>query len=140
MELADDSLKNEIYGRLKCEISDEKFNQICHQLIVNVVSMHNMCVVHRDLKLDNILVSNGNYFLADFGISEEIGPQLIKQFIPGTDSFSIRQNIAGTQLYFSPIILDAYQAHPKKYVIDHDPFKSDIYTVGLILLEIQLLR
>lgn len=36
--------------------------------------MHNMCVVHRDLKLDNILVSNGNYFLADFGISEEIGP------------------------------------------------------------------
>lgn len=102
--------------------------------------MHNMCVVHRDLKLDNILVSNGKYFLADFGISEEIGPQLIKNFIPGTDCFSIRQNIAGTQLYFSPAIREAHSAHPKQYLIEHDPFKSDIYTVGLILLEIELVR
>lgn len=100
MELADDSLKNEIYRGENSSasnsktsnnvISDEKFKSICVQLVGNVLSMHNMCVVHRDLKLDNILVSNGKYFLADFGISEEIGPQLIKNFIPGTDCFSIR--------------------------------------------------
>ncbi|KAL4484328.1 hypothetical protein ABPG72_006439 [Tetrahymena utriculariae] len=140
MELADGSLKNQVYAD-ESEISDEKYRQICIQLIVNVLSMHNMCVVHRDLKLDNILVSNGNYFLADFGISEEIGShQLIQKFIPGTDCFSIKQNIAGTQLYFSPIIRDAHSAQSKKYIIEHDPFKSDLYTVGLILLEIELVR
>ncbi|EAR91724.2 kinase domain protein (macronuclear) [Tetrahymena thermophila SB210] len=140
MELADGSLKNQVYAD-ESEISDEKYRQICIQLIVNVLSMHNMCVVHRDLKLDNILVSNGNYFLADFGISEEIGShQLTQNFIPGTDCFSIKQNIAGTQLYFSPIIRDAHSAQPKKYIIEHDPFKSDLYTVGLILLEIELVR
>ncbi|KAL4455892.1 hypothetical protein ABPG74_003302 [Tetrahymena malaccensis] len=140
MELADGSLKNQVYAD-ESEISDEKYRQICIQLIVNVLSMHNMCVVHRDLKLDNILVSNGNYFLADFGISEEISSlQLIQKFIPGTDCFSIKQNIAGTQLYFSPIIRDAHSAQPKKYIIEHDPFKSDLYTVGLILLEIELVR
>lgn len=28
----------------------------------------------------------------------------------------------------------------KKYITNHDPFKSDLYSLGLILLEIQLLR
>ena len=37
-----------------------------------MLSMHNASIVHRDLKMDNILFVNNNYVLADFGIAEEI--------------------------------------------------------------------
>lgn len=98
--------------------------------------MHNLRVVHRDLKPDNILVSNQRYFLADFGISEEILPFHLTLLNPITKSFSIKQNIAGTPLYFSPALREAHRAIPKKYIVEHDPFKADIYSTGLILLEI----
>lgn len=81
MELADKSLKNEIYENLdqeqrtlKTPLTDEKYKQICTQLLQNMLSMHNNNIVHRDIKLDNILVINrySDYVLADFGVAEEI--------------------------------------------------------------------
>ena len=37
----------------------------------------------------------------------------------------------------SPILKLAYRK--RLYIVDHDPYKSDIYSLGLILLEIALL-
>ena len=34
--------------------------------------MHNLGVVHKDIKKENILMVAGAYVLADFGVSEEI--------------------------------------------------------------------
>lgn len=75
MELADTSLRNlinEYADHKDPENLEAKFKDICPQLICNVLFMHNNCVVHRDLKMDNILVSNGFYVLADFGEAFEI--------------------------------------------------------------------
>lgn len=146
MELADKSLKNEIYENLdqeqrtlKTPLTDEKYKQICTQLLQNMLSMHNNNIVHRDIKLDNILVINrySDYVLADFGVAEEI-TNLHENWIECSDSFSIVQSVAGTPQYFSPILRKANQSQQK--VVKHDPFKSDIYSMGLILLEIHLLR
>lgn len=83
---------------------------------------------HKDIKPDNILIIKDKYLLADFGISEQIG-QI--NHIDG-DTISITEELMGTPQYMSPILKDGFVK--KKYFIDHDPYKSDIYSLGLIFL------
>lgn len=72
--------------------------------------------------------------LADFGVSEQV--QGLKEAFQKNfpDTFRVRQRIAGTRLYFSPAIKEAI--NNQGHEVFHDPFKSDIYSLGLILLEI----
>lgn len=49
-----------------------------------------MGIVHRDIKLENILLSNeGNIVLCDFGFAEMTSQPLVKRFV-------------GTQQYMAP--------------------------------------
>lgn len=50
--------------------------------------MHNLSLVHRDIKKQNILIVGNVYVLADFGVSEEI-TDLDKSHIKGTDTFKV---------------------------------------------------
>ena len=75
---------------------------------------HRQKVVHRDLKLENILLDNrGDAYLSDFGIARIIG---------GT-RLTITGNVVGTPLYISP-----EQARGK---LDLD-YRSDLYSLAVI--------
>ncbi|KRX03997.1 Protein kinase-like domain [Pseudocohnilembus persalinus] len=144
MELAESTLAEFIESRmddekqrLQSEITDDEFQEICIQLIGNVLCMHNLCLVHRDIKKQNILVVDNQFVLADFGVSEEI-QNLAEGHIKGTDEFQILTDIGGSPLYMPPIFKFALKKNV--YAVKHDPFKSDLYSLGLNLLEIQLLR
>jgi len=75
---------------------------------------HHQGVVHRDLKLENILLdSRGDAYLSDFGIARIIG---------GT-RLTITGSVVGTPLYLSP-----EQARGK---LDLD-YRSDLYSLAVI--------
>jgi len=44
-------------------------------MIKAIREFHNLGFVHRDLKLDNILMHDGHPVIADFGLSRKIGMQ-----------------------------------------------------------------
>lgn len=76
--------------------------------------MHNESIAHRDLKLENILVTAQNIpKLADFSFSIEF-----------TKNSSLCTNYCGSVPYFAPELLQR-----KSY----NPFKSDIWAIGVCL-------
>ena len=83
-------------------------------------------IAHRDIKPKNILVSNKKTKLkvSDFGVSKRI------------ENFS-ELEVAGTPFYLSPLLKTAYTKHQSKVI--HNPYKSDAYSLGLVILEMMTL-
>ena len=78
-------------------------------------------VSHRDIKPQNILTFNDSvYKLADFGEAKEV--KISKQL----------NTLRGTELYMSPALYDGLK-HEKDDV-SHNPFKSDVFSLGFCLL------
>ena len=78
-------------------------------------------VSHRDIKPQNILTfNNAVYKLADFGEAKEV--KISKQL----------NTLRGTELYMSPALYDGLK-HEKDDV-SHNPFKSDVFSLGFCLL------
>lgn len=67
MPLYDCSLYDYIVS--KNDIADGKIRSIVYQLISIFESIHNNCVIHRDVKPQNIMLKNGELCLIDFGFS-----------------------------------------------------------------------
>jgi serine/threonine protein kinase len=89
------------------------------QLCEALQAAHSASVVHRDLKPQNILVSESDHvFISDFGLAKSIEPALTGVTRTGA--------ILGTPKYMSP---EQVQGKP----VDHH---TDIYSLGLIFYEI----
>lgn len=88
------------------------------QLISAIGYCHLKGVVHRDIKLENILLdSQNNLKLIDFGFARS-------NMIPVDDEAILSKTFCGSYAYASPEILRA---------IPYDPFKSDIWATGVVL-------
>jgi serine/threonine protein kinase len=87
--------------------------EITIEILWGLESMHEKGIVHRDLKPDNVLLKNGFFCLADFGISREI------------KTHSKATQTAGTYQYMSP---EAFESHVSVH--------TDIWAVGVILQEL----
>lgn len=60
------------------KISEDRARSIIHSLAVALYYLHSYGIVHRDIKLDNILMTdeseNSDVKIVDFGLSKMIGP------------------------------------------------------------------
>lgn len=93
------------------------FTQIC----LAIKHIHDRKIVHRDIKSHNIFLdSNGFVKLGDFGIAICLNYTLDK----------VQGGIIGTPYYLSPEVI-----HNKPY-----SFKSDIWSLGVLLYEICALK
>lgn len=82
------------------------------QLVLALHHMHSKSIMHRDIKLDNVYISESGFVLADFGASRLVEDNAT--------------TFAGTPLNMAPEIL---QLKPYDY-------KSDIYSLGAALYQL----
>ena len=81
---------------------------------------HRQGVVHRDIKPDNILLSEGHALVADFGIARALGAGA------GDERLTVTGTSVGTAAYMSP-----EQAAGEREV----DARSDIYSLAIVLYE-----
>ena len=74
-----------IYSRQ--DLSDDHIQYFVYQILRGLLFMHSANVIHRDIKLANILLdSNGNVKLCDFGFATKISSGK-SRFSYGTECF-----------------------------------------------------
>lgn len=88
------------------------FKQLCEA----VKYLHSNGIIHCDIKLENILLSEGQVKLSDFGLAGSVNMR--SQF---------ERNNCGSVEYAAPELLMDSEA---KY---DDPFKADIWSLGVVL-------
>ena len=122
--MANNDWDKEIKSRLKKRknYTEKELINILRELTDALLFMQKeLKISHRDIKPQNILVfSNGIYKLADFGEAKEV-------------KISKRLNtLRGTELYMSPALYEGLKKG--KNDVPHDPFKSDVYSLGFCML------
>ena len=124
MEMAkidwDKDIKRRIQKRQRYS-EDELINIIRDLTDALLFMKKELNISHRDIKPQNILVfENGAYKLADFGEAKEV--KISKKL----------NTLRGTELYMSPALYEGLKQG--KNDVSHDPFKSDVFSLGFCLL------
>ncbi|KAM4617122.1 serine/threonine-protein kinase 33 isoform 2-T3 [Discoglossus pictus] len=123
MELCEDGELKEILRRKK-RFSETETRHVIRSLASALAYLHKKDIVHRDLKLENILVKSDdstnkeeiklNIKVTDFGLAVQKG---------GVGSENLLQSTCGTPVYMAPEIINA-----------HDYSRQcDIWSVGVIM-------
>jgi serine/threonine protein kinase len=129
MELCEGSLRDYVEGKLESiplDSLDDKI-LIC-QITLGLAYIHDKGIIHKDLKLENILLKRHSPRLvlakiSDFGLAKELKP--------GKIEFSETEH-PGTETYMAPELLNAPgDIYPAS-------FASDVYALGITIARIVL--
>ena len=120
MPLAQKDLEMEISERIrrKKNYKEKELIDMIKQLVGALYYLQKeRNVAHRDIKPENILIFKNHVLkLADFGEAKV------------NNANKKKKTIRGTEFYMSPIL---YEGNMKsKYDIQHNPFKSDVFSLG----------
>ena len=127
-------LGGSLFDRLlkKMEDEDETFSEkeasiILKQIVTAISYCHNQGIVHRDLKMENVLFvtnqKNSQIKIIDFGLSQCVEKKKLVQVLTGKNFGNITMKApVGTPHYISPEVLNG------KY-----NQKCDIWSAGVIL-------
>lgn len=107
----------------KRHFTEEEVRHIIHSLAEATVYLHRKDIVHRDLKLENILVKssqkgeeNGRLHvkITDFGLSVQKG---------GVGNKTMMQATCGTPIYMAPEVIDGHEYSQQ----------CDVWSIGVIM-------
>ena len=114
-------------------LTECQINYILHSVLNGLQYLHSQDIAHRDLKLDNLLITaRGKIKIADFGTSKSLdrtNTPTSKKGNAQTDLFGF-STITGTMNYLSPEILRG-----SGYGI-----KVDIYSLGMVTVSLADLK
>ncbi|XP_075423155.1 serine/threonine-protein kinase 33 isoform X5 [Ascaphus truei] len=123
MELCEGGELKEILQRRK-RLSEMETRHIIHSLASAIAYLHKKDIVHRDLKLENILVKSINSInldemilnikVTDFGLAVQKG---------GVGSENMLQSTCGTPIYMAPEVINAHDYSQQ----------CDIWSIGVIM-------
>ena len=124
MELSECDWDKEIKQKLlqRKNYSEKELVNILYQLSSALLYIQEKYhISHRDIKPQNILVyEGGKYKLADFGEAKEA--KVSRQI----------NTLRGTELYMSPALYNGLKN--EKNDVSHNPFKSDVFSLGFCFL------
>ncbi|KAJ1866169.1 serine/threonine protein kinase [Coemansia sp. RSA 989] len=116
LDLASDGeLFDEIVSRQY--LSEDDSRRVLLQLLLSIRHLHRMGIVHRDIKLENILLADKQKLrlkLADFGLAKIVGEQ------------TFMKTVCGTPMYVAPEVLTVRQAGMYDNLVD-------IWSLGVVL-------
>lgn len=128
MEYADGgSLYDKLDNRKKCgkQYTTEELLCVYYQLINGMIDISSVAV-HRDIKPQNILISNGSYKISDYGLAKYAGAT--------TRATSQTMKHMGSVLYYAPELWAQPNAHGLNDV------QVDIYAMGIVFYQLANLR
>ncbi|GAB3435068.1 serine/threonine-protein kinase [Flindersiella endophytica] len=115
MPLADRSLADELAG-LRYGLAEESQLVVLRDITSGLSELQTAGIVHRDLKPGNVLLYDGRWRLADFGMSRDLDART------ATNTF----RYGGTMPYLAP---ERWRGQPATH-------KSDLYALGCIAHEL----
>eukprot|EP01105_Mastigella_eilhardi_P020271 TRINITY_DN4815_c0_g1_i1.p1 TRINITY_DN4815_c0_g1~~TRINITY_DN4815_c0_g1_i1.p1 ORF type:complete len:954 (-),score=341.97 TRINITY_DN4815_c0_g1_i1:62-2923(-) len=119
MELCDGGSASDLYQDLKESFSEAMIAYITRETLKGLDYLHNMGIIHRDIKGANILLTlKGAVKLVDFGVSGKLSPSQ-----PG------RYTFIGTPYWMAPEVIEN-----KNSAVPYDT-KADIWSIGITMLE-----
>jgi len=126
MELGSGTLHEYNQFRLQNSIAwrEEELLSILCQLVGQLDKLNNLGIFHRDVKPENIIITNNQnkLKLSDLGcawLAEE-----------GTESF----NIAGTPYFMAPELAQALMSKQKR--VEYSPYLGDLFSIGVTILRL----
>lgn len=112
---------------------EEEILRIIFSLIDALAFLQSIGICHRDIKPSNLfLMNNGEIKIIDFGESKE-------NVSNDDDCHPMMATIRGTPQYLSPILWRAHNYTPSKQV-EHDIYKSDVFSTGLVIFQMSALK
>eukprot|EP01097_Dermamoeba_algensis_P009077 TRINITY_DN6265_c0_g1_i1.p1 TRINITY_DN6265_c0_g1~~TRINITY_DN6265_c0_g1_i1.p1 ORF type:complete len:1003 (+),score=204.65 TRINITY_DN6265_c0_g1_i1:28-3036(+) len=112
------------YLEMKGPLPEQEARIIFQEIVDAIEFCHTKQVIHKDIKLENILLKNGRVKLADFGLSGNWEPGKLQQGYSGTLAYCPPEICAGT-LYCGPEA-DCWSLGVLLYalVVGHIPFQG----------------
>ena len=115
--------------------SEDELITMMYSLIDAFAYLESVGICHRDIKPTNLfLLPNFQVKVIDFGESKEFIDENDEE-----DEHSAMATIRGTPQYLSPILWEAHVINQIKRV-EHNMFKSDVFSAGLVLFQIAALK
>jgi serine/threonine protein kinase len=113
---------------------EEELLKMYTSLIDALGFLQSIGICHRDIKPANLFIMNNHEVkVIDFGESKE------NQADEDTNCFSMA-TIRGTPQYLSPILWKAHVLTPGAKQIEHNMYKSDVFSAGLVLFQLTALK
>jgi len=105
-----------------------------YSMIDALAFLQNIGICHRDIKPANLfLLKNSEIKIIDFGESKEY-------LLDEDNNPATMATIRGTPQYLSPVLWKAHVLTPGTKQVEHNIYKSDVFSSGLVLFQLAAMK